>query len=43
MSLEEYEHAYRDALYSADKKSRKFTQHAAAIADPSTSREEWWG
>ena len=42
MSLEEYERAYRDAFYSGDKKSRKFTQHAAAIADPSLG-EEWWG
>lgn len=41
MEVKEYENAYRTAFYYADEKSRRATQHAAAIVDPRLG-EEWW-
>ncbi|KAI5074746.1 hypothetical protein GOP47_0010707 [Adiantum capillus-veneris] len=41
LSMEEFTTHYRNAFYMADKKARKNTQRASAIADPNLG-EEWW-
>ncbi|KAI5065344.1 hypothetical protein GOP47_0020039 [Adiantum capillus-veneris] len=41
LATEEFTTHYRNAFYMADKKARKNTQRAFAIADPNLG-EEWW-